>query len=185
MSGDIGVQRISIPPIVVHSCLLNAVPQASTLAGSDGRHWPRLSRTAGRPSATGEIVGEARNTVCVLVIDHQSMVRLDIAIADNSVDTLDVEILLETPTYGVAMATLQRLRPRFVALDLESREMDTIAFLREVRRLTPETRVVGLARSADGPLGRAALAAGAVEVLARDGFRPGRLNGIFASMSMH
>ena len=110
--------------------------------------------------------------ITVLVADDHGVVREGLRSLLDLQD--DIEVVGEAADGAEAVAAVERLVPDVVLLDLVMPRMDGQQALRELRRISPSTRVIVLTSFADDQNVLAAIRAGAAGYLLKD-VRPAEL----------
>jgi DNA-binding NarL/FixJ family response regulator len=87
-------------------------------------------------------------TARVLLVDDDSFVRLGLMQLLTQYSGL--EVVGEAATGDEAIASVDRLRPDVVVMDIRMPRMDGIAATREIKRKYPEVQILGLSEYAYG-----------------------------------
>lgn len=98
----------------------------------------------------------------VLLVDDDSSVR--VTLTRILADCPEVEVVGEAATGVKAVASVERLRPHLVIMDIRMPRMDGIAAAREIRDKYPGVQIIGLSEYAHGYQADAMLKAGAIAV---------------------
>lgn len=98
----------------------------------------------------------------VLLVDDDALVRL--ALTRTLADYPDLEVVGEAGTGDESVASVERLRPHIVIMDIQMPRMDGIAATREIKGRYPEVQIIGLSEYAYGYHADAMLKAGALAV---------------------
>ena len=96
----------------------------------------------------------------LMTVDDSDDMRLLLRLAVE--DRTDVELVAEADNGEQAVALVGALRPDLLVLDVEMPVLDGISALPQLRRVSPDTRVVMLSNLAEPAYERRARAAGAV-----------------------
>jgi len=111
-------------------------------------------------------VPSRHDVVRVLVVDDHALfaeaLMLTLAIDER------IEIVGSASSGGEAVALAEALRPDVVLMDVHMPGMDGIEAARQVRRVSPRSRVVIVTATRSSELSAYALAAGAVRYLTKD-----------------
>jgi DNA-binding NarL/FixJ family response regulator len=110
------------------------------------------------PGASPSVTAPARK-VSVLLADDHPLILDGIRSALSEVD--DIDVVGAASSGREALALARRKSPDVLLLDLRMPDLDGFACLREVRRLSPRTRVIVLSATTDRREIRAALRLGA------------------------
>ncbi len=108
----------------------------------------------------------------VLIVDDHGLVRAGLTELIGTFD--DVDVIGAASGGNMAISMVDEHRPDIVLMDLEMPDVDGIQATREIKRCSPETRVVILTSFSDRERILEALDAGAVGYLLKDA-EPGEL----------
>jgi two-component system chemotaxis response regulator CheY len=75
----------------------------------------------------------------ILIIDDSEMLRMHLA---DMLASLGHEVVGEADSGEAGLAAFQKLKPDLVTLDISLPDMDGLAVLRELRRVSPSARVI-------------------------------------------
>jgi DNA-binding NarL/FixJ family response regulator len=98
----------------------------------------------------------------VLLVDDDTSVR--VTLTRILADYPDVEVVGEAATGVEAVASVEKLRPHTVIMDIRMPRMDGITAAREIKYKYPEVQIIGLSEYAHGYQADAMLKAGAIAV---------------------
>ena len=92
----------------------------------------------------------------------------DIVIAITRLLSLDCDIVGTVEDGSALLETAQRLQPDVIVLDVHLRHLNSLETCRELRRVSPEMKVIMFTAGADPNVGQAFLEAGASAFVSKE-----------------
>jgi DNA-binding NarL/FixJ family response regulator len=92
----------------------------------------------------------------------------DIVIAITRLLSLDCDIVGTVEDGSALLETAQRLQPDVIVLDVHLRHLNSLEACRELRRVSPEMKVIMFTAGADPNVGQAFLEAGASAFVSKE-----------------
>lgn len=116
------------------------------------------------------------DVVQVLIVDDQEAFRSAARLVVDLSEGFEIVGEAESGEEGVRMAA--ELRPDLVLMDMNLPGIDGLEATRQIMRVLPETRVVGLSTYEE--FAERAIAAGAVAFISKSDFEPGLLEQVWS-----
>jgi two-component system response regulator NreC len=120
----------------------------------------------GARAITAAREGSGRHPIRVVLADDHAFMRHGLRLLLDGEDGLDV--VAEAHNLSSAIASVRRVRPAVLVLDLRMGDGSGIQTIARLREKAPETQIVALSMSADRRFAQEALRSGAVGFVLKD-----------------
>jgi len=159
LGGELTVEHPPEGGVRVQLTVLRAEQGAEAVAAAE--------EPAGSVSAPGERGAAPAERIRILVVDDHRIVREGL-VSLLSVES-DIEVVGEAADGEEAILQAATLKPDVAVVDVTMPRLNGIEATRRIRKLRPETRVVGLSLHDEDDVARAMIGAGASAYLRKDG----------------